>query len=138
MTKRKMYILISCALVLLVLIAVILIPNVFGKKEPDRSVHYDGFVQKYRGEVLFVSKHENGYVIYMDQREHQPNSLMEFWIHEETDLVDYQNGETLRKLLEEQQTGWTALIGSFDPQDNILDGHSVRPVAFIYDKTPKE
>ena len=91
-----------------------------------------------QGEVLFVSKHENGYVIYMDQRKYQPNCLTEFWVHEETNLLDDENGEHIRKLLEEQQTGWIALIGSYDLQDNILEGHSVRPVLFIYDKTLAE
>lgn len=138
MKKSKLFILIGCAAVILLVIAAILVPQIIGGKEPDRSVRYDGSVQKFRGEVLFISKHENGYVIYMDQREHQPNSLMEFWIFDETLLFDDQDGAYFKKMLEEQQTGATVLIGSYDPQDNILDGHSVRPVLFMYDKTPKE
>ena len=138
MKKSKLFILIGCAAIILLVIAAILIPKMIGEKEPDRSVRYEGSVQKFRGEVLFISKHENGYVIYMDQRDYQPNSLMEFWIFDETLLFDDQDGEYFKKMLEEQQTGATVLIGSFNPQDNILDGHSVRPVVFMYDKTPKE
>ena len=138
MKNGKLYILIGCAAVLLLVTAAFLIPAMLGEKEPDRSVRYEGSVQKFSGEVLFISKHENGYVIYMDQREHQPNSLMEFWIFDETHLFDDQDGEYFKKMLEEQQTGATVLIGSYDPQENILDGHSVRPVLFMYDKTPEE
>jgi len=138
MTKRKLHILIGCVVMLLLITAAILIPALFAEKEPDRSVRYDGDVLKIRGEVLFISKHENGYVIYMDQRQYEPNRLMEFWIHEESLLFDDQDGEILRKMLEEQQTGGTVLIGCYDLQDNILDGHSVRPVLFMYDKSPKE
>ena len=138
MKNRKLYIIVGCAVVLFLVAVALLVPAWLGEKEPDRTIYSGGGVQVYTGEVLFISKHENGYVIYMDQREYEPNRLMEFWIHDETRLVEYENEGTLRKMLEEQETGRIVKIGCFGLHDNLLDGHDVRPVVFMYDKTPKE
>ena len=138
MIKRRPYILAGCAGVLLLIAAAILAPALLGEKEPDRTIYSGGGIQVYTGEVLFISKHEDGYVIYMDQREYEPNRLMEFWIHDETRLVEDDNEESLRKMLEEQETGRIVKIGCFGLHDNLLDGHDVHPVVFMYDKTPKE
>lgn len=142
MTNNAKFTWIGCAALVLLIVTVLLISGLFADNVPDRS-DYDseynlGSIQKFQGEVLFVSKYQNGYVIYMDQREYQPNSLMEFLIHEDTLLFDDQDGAALRKMLEKRDTGWTALVGCWDHSDKLVEGHNVRPVEFIYDKTPAQ
>ena len=139
MTKQRINVLKYFAVLLVLLFVIILNCGCVEKRAHRHDDPYTlGTIQKFRGEVLFISKHEDGYIIYMDQREYQPNSLMEFYIHQGTTLSDYENGDSIRRLLEAQETGWIALIGSFDPTDEVLEGHTVRPVGFIMDKTPTE
>lgn len=138
MTKYKLYTLIICVVVILLLTVIVFSPSFVRDKEPDRTINLSGGVMKYTGEVLYITEHENGYVIYMYLKDYSPTKLMEFWIHDETLLFDDLDGESFRKMLEEHESGRIVKVGCVGAHDNLLDGHTVYPVVFMYDKTPKE